>query len=150
MERSENQAIGPDEQHDIIHKMCLLLVESSPDSWHEIQFLRSAVYGYAMSQMVVTFENGETERKRFHRDVNTSSDKLRSGMYKKDQGTWFSMKIVISRPGKFRSEFNYDERPDFMLWPSPQNFAEDLEEFPRSPEHIPDWLREELRKAEQD
>lgn len=142
--------MGPDEQHDSLQKIGLLLVDSAPKEWHEIEFKSFSISAHSMSEMLVTYEDGRTERKRFHNSVISKAEELRSGMYKESQGTWFSMKIIISRPGKFRSEFNYYDKPDFMLWPSPQDFVQDLKHFPRDPEHIPDWLQEELRKAKQD
>lgn len=36
-------------------------------------------------------------------------DDLRAGMYREGEGTWFSIKYIITRPGKFHVEYNYTE-----------------------------------------
>ncbi len=57
------------------------------------------------------------------------------------------MRMHIIPPGRFKVEFNYDEKPTYFMPPDPQEFATDFEKFPRSPENIPSWLQEELDHA---
>ncbi|WDZ88850.1 hypothetical protein [Nocardiopsis sp. HUAS JQ3] len=72
-------------------------------------------------------------------------DDLRAGMYKDGKGTWFSMEYVITRPGRFKVRYNYDEDPH-ILFPTAWGFTNDLKYFPRDEENIPDWLHEKLRE----
>ncbi|WDZ88848.1 immunity protein YezG family protein [Nocardiopsis sp. HUAS JQ3] len=70
---------------------------------------------------------------------------LRAGMYKEGKGTWFSLEYVITRPGRFKVRYNYDDDPN-IAFPTAWGFTNDLKYFPRDEEHIPDWLHEKLRE----
>ncbi|TDQ53752.1 hypothetical protein EV190_103203 [Actinorugispora endophytica] len=75
-------------------------------------------------------------------------DELRNGMYTPKKGTWFSARYVITRPGNYRIDYNYDEEPAFTIPPVAGSYKLDLQHFPRDDEHIPDWLRRKLQEAE--
>ncbi|MGW9447129.1 hypothetical protein [Bacillus mobilis] len=63
------------------------------------------------------------------------------------KGTWFSVKYTIEGPSRYSVDFNYDEYPKFTFSPSPEDFVDGLEAFPRAEEFIPDWLREQIESA---
>ena len=67
---------------------------------------------------------------------------LRDTMYKlnPDNGAWFSCIIEVDNKGKFSTKFNYDDIPNFTYWPSKEKFIDDLKQYPRKQESIPDWL----------
>ncbi|WP_241474688.1 hypothetical protein [Nocardiopsis xinjiangensis] len=73
--------------------------------------------------------------------------RLRAGMYKQGRGTWFSMHYTITPPTRYDATFNYDDPPDFLILPIPHDYLDDLEYFPRDPEHIPHWLRQKINEA---
>ena len=68
-------------------------------------------------------------------------------MYKQGRGTWFSMHYTITPPTRYDVTFNYDDPPDFLIPPVPHDYLDDLEYFPRDPEHIPDWLQQKIDEA---
>ncbi|GAA2659236.1 MULTISPECIES: hypothetical protein [Actinosynnema] len=69
-------------------------------------------------------------------------------MYEPGRGTWLSARLTVFPDGEHRVEFNFDEEPGWKPPLHPVAYARDLEAFPRDDEHVPDWLREQLRLAE--
>lgn len=138
------------EQRSIVQRMGVEVVNSIPGNWIEISYEYSSLHDTAASIAKVTYPNGETERKNSSAEAMDLAHQLRYGMYQDSKGAWFSLTYKILRSGQYNVHFNYDERPSSLFPPSPEEYAADLDEFPRDPEHIPNWLREELRKAEQD
>ncbi|WP_440902697.1 hypothetical protein [Actinosynnema sp.] len=69
-------------------------------------------------------------------------------MYEPGRGTWLSAKLTVFPDGGHRVEFNFDDEPAWRPPLHPVAYARDLEAFPRDDEHVPDWLREQLRLAE--
>ncbi len=125
------------------------ITRSINGAWHQISYEHSSLSGTSFGISKVTYQNGETERKNPPPRVMRSIRNLRYGMYQSGRGTWFSMTYKILHSGSYNIDFNYDDRPVFLFPPAPGDYADDLELFPRSPEHVPGWLQEELRKAEQ-
>jgi hypothetical protein len=72
---------------------------------------------------------------------------LRKAMYdlSPQQGAWFSCTITVYPTGKFTTDFNYDDDPEFTYHPDPREFADDLKTFPREKGLIPDWLNDILK-----
>lgn len=68
-------------------------------------------------------------------------------MYKQDTGAWFSMRYTITPPGSYGVDFGYDTEPEFTAPVPPTAFEQDLERFPRTEAHTPDWLRDKLAQA---
>lgn len=69
---------------------------------------------------------------------------LRKEMYQPGRGTWFSMRLVIDPPDAYVVDFNFDLDPGWDPPVPPMVYQRDLQAFPRTDEHIPDWLRAQL------
>ncbi|GAA1464851.1 hypothetical protein NE857_04200 [Nocardiopsis exhalans] len=144
------QILDPIQQQETIHEIVRTLINSRSSSWREINFEVKSLSALTGISNWVTREGSEADREDFPHSVNQEVIKLRRGMYRYGTGTWFSMRIHILPPARFKVDFNYDEKPSYLFDPPPEEFAEDIKKFPRSPENIPAWLREELRLAEQE
>lgn len=68
---------------------------------------------------------------------------LRKVMYElsSNQGAWFHCKISVYPDGKFETNFNYDDQPDFAYEPGKDKFIDDLKFFPREDKSKPEWLK---------
>ncbi|MFW6642111.1 hypothetical protein ACOALZ_18965 [Nocardiopsis algeriensis] len=133
---------------ELIREMTLELIESAPNGWDTMNYRFEYIGGVAAMENLVTFDSGETARKQHPHSVGEKADSLKEGMYEKGKGTWFSMELKITRPGKFRAEFNYDREADIHPLPvSADSYALEMRKFPRDPEYIPGWLQEKLREA---
>jgi hypothetical protein len=74
---------------------------------------------------------------------------LRAEMANPETGAWYSAELVLSPDGSTTFRFNYTERvywhgkpgdPPWEITPRDQDYLDDLEQCPRDPRHIPDWL----------
>jgi hypothetical protein len=139
----------PEEQQEILMKVGSKILASAPRDWSRITYDTISVIEMSSSSAVVEHENGES--KTFDTDamIDVYLNKLRAGMYVEGKGTWFSLEYVITRPGKFKVHYNYDDDPG-LTFATAKAFTNDLKYFPRDPENIPDWLHAKLREEAED
>ncbi|MBB6119475.1 immunity protein YezG family protein [Nocardiopsis algeriensis] len=136
------------QQEKLVREMALEILEGAPRGWSVMKYRYEHIGRAGAGENLVTFEDGETKRKRQPYSVIEKAISLKEGMYEKGKGTWFSMELKITRPGKFRAEFNYDREADIHPLPvSADSYALEMRKFPRDPEYIPGWLQEKLREA---
>lgn len=140
--------MSPIEQQEILREIGEEILREHPRKGDRVVYERMEVAGYGSSLLLAEHEGGDSEQLDSIISLLAMCDRLRYGMYQEDKGTWFSMKYIITRPSRYTVEFNYDDRPPYQFAPDSILYAEDLKQFPRSPENIPGWLQEELRKAE--
>lgn len=67
---------------------------------------------------------------------------LRRSMYRQGRGTWLGAVIQTDPAAGTRASFLIDHEPRWRNVPPQVGFADELREFPRDDEHIPDWLRQ--------
>lgn len=72
---------------------------------------------------------------------------LRSEMYEKGTGTWFSASIELEPPDQHEITFNYADMPDWQPPIPPMAFVQDLADFPRDDPSVPMWLRARIAEA---
>ncbi|MCP3013075.1 antitoxin YezG family protein [Nocardiopsis dassonvillei] len=133
------------QQQKILKEAGTEILKEAPEGWERITYSRESVIDHSSSLSIIELASGESVRKWPPVTVGTLFDDLRAGMYKDGKGTWFSLEYVITRPGKFKVRYNYDEDPH-ILFPTAWGFTNDLKYFPRDEEHIPEWLHEKLRE----
>lgn len=142
--------MGIEEQQEVVNGIVRGLIDSRPPGWLEITFEAKSLARFSSISNLVTRQEGKAERETFPWSINRDVIKLRSGMYRNDVGAWFSMRIHVIPPARFKVDFDYDEKPSCFFGQSPEEFAEDFSKFPRSSDNVPAWLKEELRLAEQE
>lgn len=143
-----SKKLDPIEQQEILKEIGGEILGEHPEKGERLVYERMEVAGYGSSILTAEYENGDSEQLDSLVSLLAMCDRLRYGMYQEGKGTWFSMKYVITRPSRYNVEFNYEDRPEYQFAPDSVLYAEDLKQFPRDPENIPEWLQEELRKAE--
>lgn len=150
MTRHPIGGINPIEQQEFIKEIGGEILDFQPEKGEKLIYENKAVAGYVSDNLLAMHAEGYSEMIDCPVSVLALCKKLRHGMYQEGKGTWFSMTYTITRPSSFTVDFNYDEQPKFQFAPDPELYVEDLKRFPRDPEHIPDWLQEKLREAEQE
>jgi hypothetical protein len=117
--------------------------------WDTFAYVRSEIGGRASATAKAYLGDKEVKRRRTEDSVLLAAKNLREAMYKPGRGTWFSMTLSITPAGDgWEASFNYTEKPVWELGePSADAYAQELYLFPRDEEHIPDWFREEVKKA---
>lgn len=62
---------------------------------------------------------------------------LRHKMYEPGRGTWLSAVLRLEPDGTLCPHFNYDEQPDWWRPVDPSLYRDELQNYPRSDQHIP-------------
>ncbi|MFW5415996.1 DUF600 family protein [Nocardiopsis sp. CNT-189] len=135
--------------NDLISGIAESVVSVAPDGWIEVGLNSANVALFQKISAPVLLEGGEVYDN--VSQISSSTMKmvrtLREEMYKSGKGTWYSMGIVITKEGKYRVEYNYDE-PLSVDLPIPDNYyALDLNFFPRDANCIPGWVAKKLEKV---
>lgn len=143
--RPRRGQLSPPAQQELLRQIGMRILADVPENWQRITYSIQSVVDHSSAEVVVEFPDGTSRRESFSPEVFSLTDELRAGMYQEGKGTWFSMRYVISRPGKFTVDFNYDEDPG-ITFPTSRGFTLDLRRFPRDEANIPGWLRVKLRE----
>ena len=126
-----------------------MLLEAAGENWTRIYLKHSGTSRVSTQDFWVTPRDGEAYRGRFPSGGTDPINELRAQMYREGTGTWFSMTYVITPPGSFSVDYDYDSKPDFPFELDPITYYNDLRRFSRSSENIPGWLQEAMAKAEE-
>lgn len=137
-------------QQEILTEIGKEILSSAPDTWEEITYTVHAIVSYREEEMLVRHQGGELEKVGIPVGTAPRVSKLRAGMYQEGKGAWFSMEYTITRPGKFTTKFDYENEPEFIFKPSPENYTQEIKHFPRTGDETPPWLREMIRPSEED
>ena len=136
--------LDPAQQNELLGQMTTMIVESQPPGWRElmIDYLHlgrhtDAAVGYLDADDTYQVFDPPAE-------VWRMFQRLRGGMYREGEGTWFGVRLKIEQPARFTVRYNWNHRPSFETWPAPDQFQLDLERFPRGEAYVPAWFRESL------
>jgi hypothetical protein len=131
----------------LLERVRQALLDTMPAGWQLVRIDYTA--SVLMNQSAITgrMADGTTPAVFVPAVLEESMVAVRASMYEPDRGTWFSARLTLSPPEELHVEFNFDADPEW--WPSvpARLFVCDLDAFPRSREHIPDWLTEKLAEA---
>lgn len=135
-----------------MEQIAALLPERVEGAWTSLTFTRRALATYGQHNLVVSRPDGSIDRSQAApREVSSLLTELRSGMYREGAGTWLSATWTVTNRGDSISsevDFNYDDEPDWPRPVEPGHYALDLEDFPRSDDATPAWLKQKVREAE--
>ena len=140
--------MGPLEEQEAISGIASALADELPEGWKFASYFIMAVGAYSISQLRSEDASGEIVNVSVPVEIVVNTKTLRAGMYKENQGTWFSWDLAIRSEGKFRSSFDYDNPPPFSIEPGIGEYRREGKLFPRSPEFTPDWLQEKFDEIE--
>ncbi len=126
------------------------VVQRAPEGFEQVRV--DARYAGKTSEYKVVALLADGSRvsvKGLPREFFKGFDELRAVTYQEGKGAWLSAAFVLSGQGRVSIDFDYDHEP---AWTSPTvagHYVEEVERYPRDPEHIPDWLRQRLAEAAQ-
>lgn len=121
---------------------------AAPLGWQRLRFTFYATVGIDSASFESIAADGSTHSAVPPGQAITQLDELRAVMYRPGEGAWFTARLTIERSGGHDIEFEYDREPDFTPPLTASVYKMDLEYFPRTAEHIPDWLRDRLLRTE--
>ncbi|GAA4079457.1 hypothetical protein [Actinomadura miaoliensis] len=143
MTHSEQVRLSPEER-ETVNGAVRALRSAAPDGWEHMEFVFRATVSIDSSALQVVDADGNIRPTTVPGQASDKMDDLRQLMYREDKGAWFTARLRVERSGRFSAEFDYDGEPDFNPPLTADTYAVDLEHFPRSEEHMPDWLRARL------
>lgn len=138
-------ALDSAEQADICAEIGGVLAGGLPDSWAKAT-LRWSDLVSAGSWTALAVEDADGRSLRaggIPGELHDLCRRLRAGMYREDLGTWYSLTYTLV-PERYSAHYEYDDEPETLSFTAEQ-YARDLQHYPRAEEHVPDWLEEKLR-----
>ncbi|WP_436495968.1 hypothetical protein [Actinokineospora sp. HUAS TT18] len=133
--------MNPVEQDRLTKEVGRAMVRVAGQHWQRIQASYRSAGRHVEADLVVLGADGQEHVIRPPGEVVSGFARLRGGMYRPGRGTWIAAKYSIEPTGTFEVEFEPDVEPEWRRVPPPIGFMDELRFFPRSEEHIPDWLR---------
>lgn len=101
--------------------------------------------GYERVRLILTGADGR-QWTTPDRRLDALVRRLREGMYRPGAGTWFGFRLVRTAE-RFHYTFEFEREPEFDMPPLDFSYALDQAYFPRTEEHVPDWLADRLAGA---
>lgn len=144
---SEPNRLSPPEQEEVVQEVAGVMLSTAPAGWQQLELIYRSTVAVDAAEILAT-TTGEAQRIPVPMKVSSRMSSLREGMYEQDRGSWFTARLVLEPPGKYRIEYDYDGEPTYVPPLTAGTYALDLQRYPRSEEHTPDWLREKLAEAE--
>lgn len=140
---------GPMEQMQHVEELAGAMVGAAPEGWKQLTYVASRVGAHAHDLLVFRAADETVYRLPVPDGVYAPVEKLKQGHYgpDKDAGTWLSMTVSVHDTMKFNADYNYDSLPDPELGTSPLAYRQEMERFPRTEEHIPEWMKRKLEEA---
>ncbi|MET7637400.1 hypothetical protein [Streptomyces sp. NPDC005438] len=131
----------PPQQDALLREITQLLTDALPERWHQL-LIDYRQLGRHMNLAVGLRRTAEAELELWEPPIAVWRlfQMLRHGMYDDQRGTWFSARYTLDHRGDYDIRYNHHRRP---TWGSPtaEDFRQELERYPRAPEHQPDWFR---------
>ena len=134
-------------QRIILEKLGKILYSSIPIGFDSVLFRVSATVPVGQVTARVARVDGTYVSVLVDEAADRYTDELRANMWREDLGTWFSAEFTVTAAGSLHSTFNYDDEPSWDFPIDPSCYVQDLERFPRSAQHIPEWLRRQVELA---
>lgn len=139
-------------QREIVDEVAAGMPARVQGDWVRLELDERWLSMYSEADMTVSYADGTTGSSLPPRGTNDLVEELRKLMYQEGVGTWFSATWTVEKGGDGNIDadvqFNYDSEPAWDDDIQPGLYGMDLEDFPRSEENIPDWLKALLSEAE--
>lgn len=136
--------LDPVQQNELLGTITTAVVEALPPGWCRVM-IDYRMVGRTVDVAVGVEDTGGTYRRwEPPVDVWKMFQRLRGGMYRDGEGTWFSARFGIEPSARFTIQYNWRNEPDFDPYPAAEQFAIEQERFPRAEEYMPEWFRQRL------
>lgn len=142
------------ETNELIKEIGKTILLSIPENveWIEVEYSMNIIITYSEDTTNLLTSDGVKSLSVKFRDPDGNPIhpnlpwQLRENMYQVDKGTWFFMRMSIKSDGKFNLSFDYDNKPNFLIPLSDQDYIRDYQKFPRKADIVPEWLFQILKR----
>lgn len=138
---NEPRPLGPVEQNEKLQEMTLLLSHTLPEGWEQATVVYRALGSH--SEMLAQIQRvGRRLPSPYTPNPQLAElfERLREGMYKPGQGTWFTARFKLAYPASFDIAYDYDGEPGWVSAPPAGAAEEERRRFPRDAKFLPEWL----------
>ncbi|WP_158847774.1 hypothetical protein [Saccharothrix deserti] len=135
------EPLNPVQQDELLQQITQRLVLDLPAGWNHLQIEHKALGDHVEAGGLLRMANGGMFGWDLPDEVVDLFSRLRAGMARPERGTWLLATYWLDYPDSYSIEYNRQDEPRFRTPPPPQAHARELEIFPRTDEHVPDWLR---------
>ncbi|MFC3521650.1 hypothetical protein ACFPZ0_03095 [Streptomonospora nanhaiensis] len=139
--------LTPSQQEALLREIGRTLVKAAPRNWDELTLECDALFDFSTTKATAVLDDGSTEQVSTPAEVSVKLGQLRAGMYSPGKGTWYKAVYRVTRPGRFKVHYSYDEEPSFPIPTHDHDFLVDSRVYPRDNDATPDWLRRRLAAA---
>lgn len=137
----------PDPQLINVIGMAIRSATDESGDWTRSTLQVSAMTSTIETTLEIERPDGTKDRSRgVATEARVASDDLRENMYADGLGTWYNATFTLTPNGELTSYFDYDNPPlngEFTR----DMIEDDFDVYPRSPENVPDWLRDNLERS---
>lgn len=137
-----------EDQSQLADEMTALLIERLPPGYRSFDLDYHAIGGHwDISYKLLDIFHGTPDWKPPEQLIQMLA-KLREGMYRPGQGTWFGAELRFDYISRLNLTFNWTKEPDWdRAAPPQQAYREELERFPREPDAVPVWLEQKAGQS---
>lgn len=137
-------ALNAEQQNELLGELATLVAAGQPRGWREV-IIEYRQLGRQTDAAVGALDpSGNHQLWEPPAEVWRMLQRLRGGMYREGEGTWFSVRLAIVPPSRYTAQYNRRNKPDFPSWPDARHFSVEQERFPREVGYMPSWYRESL------
>lgn len=136
--------LDPMAQNELLGSLTAMVAAEQPPAWREVVIDYRHLGRQTDGAVGALDPSGTYQLWEPPVDVWRMLQRLRGGMYRAGEGTWFSARLTILPPTRFNVVYNWRHRPSFPVWPDAGEFAVELDRFPRDAAFMPDWFRASL------
>lgn len=138
---------APDPNHPLnrfagqLQRIAQGVVNGAPLGWQRIRVLCTMVGNFGQVMVAATDADGtEKGMNRVPGDVAKALAEIRHLSAEPERGTWFTTLVTITPEGKLTVTSNVNTEPKFTKEITAEHLREEARQFPRTPEHTPQWL----------
>ena len=133
--------LDPAQEQQLTKQLGRALVKAATTGWQRLRAEYRSAGRHVEMDLLVTGADGSTRPTRPPMEVVELFGRLRSGLYRPEQGTWLAAVYLIESDGNYSVDYVADTEPRWRRVPPPIGFQDELRWFPRAAEQIPGWLR---------
>lgn len=115
------------------------LLSVAPPQWRRIDLRVTMVNLMADMRAVAVLPDDSTVPLELPPGFLMTLDELRSVQWEPNTGTWLALRYVLDPPDNYLVYYNFELTPDWEPVVTAEQYAEDLNPFPRKPQHVPSW-----------
>lgn len=124
---------------------------AAPDGWTVGRITYRCAGKTSEYQALATMPDGsQIGVGRLPREMSKAFLALRESMYQPGKGAWYTAIATLHSDGRFSLDLDYNNEPQWFTKTHPGHYVEDMEQYPRSEENTPAWLRDRLAEAAAD